>query len=132
MESVKINYDDWFEHYQPLLNHFESSPDNDIYRFETFGKDLEFVQKFQNCFIWTAVSCENEETWIIPGFHIVNRENYYITHTPWENENIEVNDNEMITVGKAKYSCLEFFDSIGIELTDDQENKLHDFWSQII
>ena len=36
----------------------------------------------------------------------------------------------MISVGKAKYSCLEFLDEIGIELTPEQEDILHNFFSQ--
>lgn len=125
----KLTYEQWVEKYNPLKNHFTDAP-YEGFAFETFGEELEFVKKFQNCFIWTAINCDNEETWIVPGYHFVDRYLYFITHNPWENENIQVNDNEMISVGKAKYSCLEFLDEIGIELTPEQEDILHNFFSQ--
>jgi hypothetical protein len=125
-----IKFDEFFDKYKPQLNHFTSSPDNDNFTFETFGEEIDYVRKQDNKHIWTVVDCENEESWIVPGFHIVNRSNYYITPIPWESEDIQVNDNEMCTTGAAKYACLEFIeDVLSIQLTDEQQDKLHDFWS---
>jgi hypothetical protein len=104
-----INYDDWFEKYKPQLNHFTSLPDNDNYTFETFGEELEYVKKQNNKQIWTLIECEDEEIWIIPGYHLVNRMNYYITEKVWKDENIQVNDNEMINDVLARIACLNFF-----------------------
>lgn len=52
----KLTYEQWVEKYNPLKNHFTDAP-YEGFAFETFGEELEFVKKFQNCFIWTAISC---------------------------------------------------------------------------
>lgn len=108
-DTKTITVNDFFKKYNPQLNHFSSSPDDDNYTFEIFDEELEYVKKQNNKQIWTTVSCENEEFWIIPGYHIVNRMNYYITEKEWEYENIQVNDNEMIDNISAKIACLNFF-----------------------
>jgi len=101
-DTKTITVNDFFKKYNPQLNHFSSSPDDDNYTFEIFDEELEYVKKQNNKQIWTTVNCENEEFWIIPGYHIVNRMNYYITEKEWEYENIQVNDNEMIDNISAK------------------------------
>ena len=119
-----ITFDTFFEEYKPQLNHFTSSPDNDNYTFETFGEELEYVKKQNNKQIWTTIDHENEEVWLIPGFHLVNRMNYYITTKEWESEYIQVNDNEMCSVEDAIEHCIVFASrEFGIELNWNDVNK---------
>ena len=129
---MEITFEKFQEKYKPIQNPFtkEGSYENTL--FETYGKDLEFVRQQKSENIWTLIDCENEESWTIPGYHIVNRAGYFITEHSWKFQDIEVNNNVMITLGKAKYSCMDFLESIGIELTDEQEQDLHNFWSQIV
>ena len=105
---MEINFETWEEKYKLLKNHLDDNASYDGKMFETYGKELEFVKKQDNNKIWTLVDEENEEMWILSGYHLVNRIGYFITEIPFE-EDIQVNDNEMITVGKAKYSCKELF-----------------------
>lgn len=119
-----ITYDEFFEKYNPQLNHFTSSINEDIYTFETFGEELKYVKKQNNQQIWTLVECENEEVWIIPGYHLINRLNYYITEKKWKSENIQVNDNEMCSVKDAIKHCIIFANKeFGIELNWNDVNK---------
>lgn len=129
---VTLNYDEWVEQYQPITNRYtdNGSYDNTLFEYNELEVDLIKCTDCEN--IWTLVSGEDEESWIIPGLHIVNRMGYFVTNVPHEYKDIQVNDNEMITVGKAKYSCKEFIENIlEIELTDEQEDKLHNFYSQL-
>jgi hypothetical protein len=121
-----INYDDWFEKYKPQLNHFTSLPDNDNYTFETFGEELEYVKKQNNKQIWTVLSTNFEESWIIPGYHYINRMSYYITEKKWKTNNIQVNNNEMIDDVLARIACLNFFFG---ENKEKYINKVSDYFT---
>ncbi len=116
----KISFEQWYNLHKPLENEHGELIDFDLEREE--------LKKYSINNIWTEVYCENEEVYILNGLHVVNKSRIFITKNPWE-EDIEVDCNEYISIGKAKYSCLEFLDSIGIELTDEQEIKLHDWWN---
>lgn len=120
----RITYEEWVEKYKPQENPntVEGSHNNKL--FDTHEQPFTEAQ-----YIWTLVSGENENMWIIPGFHYVNREGYFLTEIPWESEDIEVNDNEMLTIGDAKYMCKDFIEEIlDITLTDAQEDLLHNYF----
>jgi hypothetical protein len=116
----ELTLEEWYDLYEPLENE-----DGEIIDFDLERNKL---KEFGSDYIWTEVDCENEECYILNGLHIVNKSRIFITKNPWKEET-EVNCNEMISIGKAKYACLDFLNSIGIELTPEQEDKLHDFYS---
>lgn len=120
-----INYDNWFEKYKPQLNHFTSSPDNDNYTFETFGEELEYVKSQHQNRVWTLLDCDNEESWIIPGYSWINRMGFFITEIPWESEDIQVNDNEMCTVEEAINHCISFGEKTFKIALDKNDVTLH-------
>jgi len=128
---MRMTYEEWLEKYQPLKNPLNENASYDGYMFDTHGKDVDYIRNgfIANCFLWTIVDCENEEQYIIPGWHIVNRAGYFVTYEPWIDEEIEVNLNEMITVGEAKYACIEFLESLGIP-EEQYEDLIHDFFNQ--
>ena len=109
---MKITEEKFIEIYKPIYN-----TNTESYMFETYGRDLEHVLQIANNeqinFIWTGVSCKNEETYLIPGYHLVNREFYYICEIPWTDENIEVNCNEIITREQAIDAFIDFWDEQG-------------------
>jgi hypothetical protein len=52
------------------------------YMFETLGPELEFVMAQMGILnVWTLVDYE-ETTYIMPGFHFVNRLGYFLTEVP--------------------------------------------------
>ena len=70
-----------------------------------------------------------ETEWIVPGYRFVNREGYFITEIPWEDETLEINMNDMISTGEAKYACLDFLtEELNIPL-EDFEDKIHDYFA---
>lgn len=81
--------DAWVDIFKPIVN-----PNNDwdgcsYSAFETYGEDYEFVKAQDNNKIWTEVDGD-EGTYIVAGWHFVNRIQYYITENPWEDEYTEV------------------------------------------
>ena len=40
--------------------------------------------------IWTAVEADNENWYILPGVHTVNRQHFVITNKPWNDSTLDV------------------------------------------
>jgi len=128
-----IMYDDWVDQYQPIENPFDKNAGYEGCMFETYGDDLNCVKEtvdnghFQ--LVWTLITGDNEESWIIPGYHVVNRMGFFITTKPWESTDIQVNDNEMCTTGAAKYACIEFIENkLNIPI-EQFEDEIHDYFA---
>lgn len=105
-----ITFEDFEKIYKPIKNHIIQDTPYNGYMFETYGDELDYVRsyKFVDKQIWTLISCSDEESWIIPGYHFVDRNGYFITEIPWESENIQINDNEMCTIEEAINHCISF------------------------
>ena len=84
--SKFYTYDSWVETFKPIKNHLRKHED---IAFETYGEEVEFVQKADNKYIWTEVDGDSG-TYIVAGYHFVNRFQYFITEKPWEDELTEV------------------------------------------
>ncbi len=84
--SKFYTYDAWVDTFKPIKNHLRKYDD---IAFETYGDEVEFVQKADNKHIWTEVDGDSG-TYIISGYHYVNRIQYYITDNPWEDEYTEI------------------------------------------
>ena len=84
--SKFMTYSSWVDTFKPIKNHLVKY---DQLTFETYGEEVEFVQKADNKYIWTEVDGDSG-TYIVAGYHWVNRIHYYITTNPWEDEMTEV------------------------------------------
>jgi hypothetical protein len=84
--SKFYTYDAWAETFKPIKNTITNGSD---IHFETYGEEVEFVQKADNKYIWTEIDGD-EGTYIVAGYSFVNRIHYYITENPWEDEYTEV------------------------------------------
>jgi hypothetical protein len=121
-----ISYEKFVEKYKPIQNTSTHEGSYDNTAFETYGKDLEVVDEVLKVTpnnIWTLIDCDNEESWIIPGFHFVNRSLYFISENPWTEEDkntLEINNNEMINIDEAIKHCIEFFKSINVDLDKEE------------
>lgn len=83
-----MNLETWIEEYKPIPNQFNEDA---IYGlgFETFGQELQFVQKQNTECIWTMVD-EESSIFILSGYHIVNRVVYFITEKPYSQKECQV------------------------------------------
>ena len=75
-----LHEDAFYEYFKPYRH-----PDacHDIWGglgLETFGKDLDTVRKLDVSYLWTVVEGgSNNDQWITPGYHFVNRICYLVT-----------------------------------------------------
>ena len=84
--SKFYTYDAWVDTFKPIKN---SLVKYDQLHFETYGEEYEFVKAQDPNTIWTEVDGE-EGTYIVSGWHYVNRIHYYITEEKWDDEFTEV------------------------------------------
>ena len=87
--SKFMTYDYWETNFKPIKNKISKYPDDSLIHFETYGEEVEFVQKADNKNIWTEVDGDSG-TYIVAGYHFVNRIHYYITENPWDDEYTEI------------------------------------------
>jgi hypothetical protein len=85
--SKFMTYDYWVDNFQPMTNHLVD--DGDTLHYETYGEEVEYVKLQDNKHIWTEVDGDSG-TYIVAGWHFVNRINYYITNRPWTDEWTEI------------------------------------------
>ena len=50
--------------------------------FETYGKDLEAVKSADPACVWTVIEGDNDNQYLIPGIHVVNRMGFVIAENP--------------------------------------------------
>jgi len=78
----------WETTFKPIQN-FNGDKGWNGTMFETYGEDLEFVAKTPDTFVWTWVDGD-EGTWIVNGFHWVNRIGYFVTEKECTQDFMEV------------------------------------------
>lgn len=96
-------YDAWVEKFQPIPNHLRNQSNGLELPFETYGDEQEYVKLQDDKNVWTEVDGD-EGTYIVSGYHYVNRIHYYITIVPWEE------DIEVPTWAERQCDCLEALD----------------------
>ena len=90
--SKFMTYDYWVDNFKPIKNTVSKYPDDSLIHFETYGDEVDFVKaqyEINPKTIWTEVDGD-EGTYIVAGYHFVNRINYYITENAWDDEWTEV------------------------------------------
>lgn len=111
MEIKEMTFEEWEKKYKPLKNHLAKNSQIDGFGFETYGDELDFVEKQYPCYIWTVTHgdgceceekgeyceddghadyCEGEVWEIYNGMGIVNRVCYLITEIPEEREKMSI------------------------------------------
>jgi hypothetical protein len=76
----------WEAKYQPIKNHITGEDDD---KFETYGEELDYVRSVADTEprrVWTLVDGEDGNLYIVDGYHLVNRLNYFITKKPLEGD----------------------------------------------
>lgn len=125
----EITFEEFVRKYKPIKHSDSEYAAYDGYLFEDKNVFVETCFGIENNYIWTVISTEDEEAWCIPGYHFVNRIGWFICNKRWKDDTISVNLNDMISVGQAKYACMDFIEEeLNIPI-EDFENKLHDWWT---
>lgn len=86
--NTQMIYEEWTEKYKPMANHLVSDPEDYLVTFETFGDEYKFVLETNEIDprrIWTLIDGD-EGTYVVDGWHYVNRICYFVTEEPFEGE----------------------------------------------
>ena len=89
-----MNYEEWEATYLPKQNHLVPAEERN--NFETYGIELGYVlatADLEPNRVWTLVDGD-DGTYIVNGYHLVNRIHYFITEIPFEGEFLEVLDTD--------------------------------------
>lgn len=87
--SLILHEDVFYEHFVPY-RHPEAR--HNIWGglgLETFGEDMALVRYLDANYVWTVLDGENNDQWIVPGIHYVNRVCYLISLIPHNQLNVE-------------------------------------------
>ena len=87
-----MNYEEWESTYCPIPNHLDKGSNQLM--FETYGIELGFVLGVaytEPDRVWTLVDGD-DGTYIVNGYHLVNRIGYFITEAPFTGDFIEILD----------------------------------------
>lgn len=79
----KSDYDTWYDKFKPITIESLETDDVSPRMYETYGEDLKSVQQADVKKIWTLLDCDGK-LYLSPGFHIVNRLNYFICENDWD------------------------------------------------
>jgi len=89
----------WSAKYRPIKNHLVK---DDTTSFETYGEELQFVILTDDYKVWTELDGD-EGVYIVQGYHLANRIQYYITEIPWDDS-----DDIFVTICKfVKCECVD-------------------------
>ena len=93
---IELTEDQFDEQYPLVSNHINPNAswafgDGPGCLFETYGAELDFVRSQDPRNIWTLVDGDDDNQYVISGFHFVNRIGYLISTVPFpEDASIEV------------------------------------------
>ena len=87
LKQVKT-FDEWVEKYKPIKNEFEYSSFEGCSFDYSEDDQWEFVKNQNPANVWTMVWAEETQV-IIPGFHWVNRDSYFVTELPVQKEDLQ-------------------------------------------
>ena len=93
---------EWANKYKPIKNHLVK---DDTTSFETYGEELDFVCQQPHSTVWTEMDGD-EGVYIVQGYHLANRIQYYITEVPWD-------DSDDIYITICKFVTCECVDEDG-------------------
>ena len=90
---IEITESEWADKYKPMTNHLT----NDSISYETYGDDLEYILLQDDRHVWTEMDGD-DGVYIVNGYHLVNRINYFITNVPWQDgDNIQISICKFVT-----------------------------------
>lgn len=73
----------WEAEYKPIKNHLVPDSSWNGTMFETYGDEVDFVINQDDHNTWTWVDGD-DGTYLVSGYHLVNRIGYFITEKAWD------------------------------------------------
>ncbi len=108
----EMTYEEWETKYRPMSNHLTG----ECCTYETYGEELEYVLLQDDRHVWTEMDGDNG-VYLVNGYHLVNRINYYLTEIPWQED-----DDICITI--CEYVVCDCYDVNDEETEPDEDCDL--------
>jgi len=90
-KTLLITHGEWVAQCKPIINPLDRRASFDGTMYETYGDQVELVQRTVPSQIWTLKTTEDGDTeYISAGWSTVNRIGYFITENSWVDRDIEV------------------------------------------
>ena len=132
-----VTYDDFLEKYHPIKNHLDENAGYDGFMFDTFDEQLHYILQTnthspQN--IWTLIEGENNDMWLSPGYHYIDRFGFIITKEPVDRNELGVDYymEDYHTTGEARNHTIDCMESIlERELSNEEIDSINDYYSQL-
>ena len=102
-----MDFDEWHDKYKPIKNHLARGENRDY--FETYDLELGYVLGIadtQPKRVWTYVDGDGG-TYLVDGYHLVNRIYYYITAVNWIFNNLPF-PRSFLSICKVRSSISTF------------------------
>lgn len=78
--QVSMTWSEFVDFFKPIRNIFSNDQDSNM--FETYGRELDYVNAQDVHYVWTYVDVDFGSV-TVEGFHYVNRIGYFVTEVPW-------------------------------------------------
>ena len=86
--AITMTIEEWEGKYQPMANHIDSDASWNGALYETYGEELEFINKVDYRNVWTYVDGEDGGTYLVSGRCFVNRIGYIVTANKWDEDDM--------------------------------------------
>jgi hypothetical protein len=130
-----MTYDEWHNFYKPIKNNVTKYKAEFLTAFETYGEELDFVRSQPAENIWTEIDGDGG-VFIINGYHLVNRIQYYVCEVPVTTEayaEVVVSlerDCDCAEEGEGKPDCEECEGSGYISIYPDSREEIIDLFGE--
>ena len=84
-----LHEDDFYAYFKPYRHPKAQHSILGGHGLEGCGKDFELVRRMNPDYVWTVVDGENDDQWITPGIHYVNRICHLVTEVPHAGLDVE-------------------------------------------
>jgi len=81
-----LTEDEFDEHCKPMQNHLDPNASFTGTLFETFGPELDYVRSVDPRRVATLIDGDEGGSFIVSGFHHVNRVGYFVLQAPVDDE----------------------------------------------
>lgn len=86
--AISMTIEEWEDKYQPMTNHINPEASWNGALYETYGEELEFMNKVDYRHVWTYVDGDDGGTYLVSGRCFVNRIGYIVTANKWDEDDM--------------------------------------------
>lgn len=114
-----MKYEEFEILFKPINNDINIDAPFGGFMFETYGKELEKVLEQKIEHIWTIVSDDFDDLYLVSGYHLVNRMGYILCEVPFDRD-YEILLEDYIDIFETVDNLQEITDDLGIKFDKEK------------